>query len=277
MPSACRSIAAAGVLLVLLTADRVDARELRICADPANLPFSHRNLQGFENRIAEVLAKDHGPVTYVWQRMGRSFVREYINSGKCDMLLGIPKNFNAMLATEPYYRSSYVFVVRRAAGLKDLTLNEPVLRKLKIGVQVLDDDYAPPARALSNRGMQANIVGFRSTGDEAGSIVDAVARRSVDVAIVWGPLAGFFARRHGRQLTIVPVEPQVDPPGLPFTFEISMGVSKQNKKLRDELNGFLERHAEEIQSILREYGVPQLPMISENPRTKAIRKTQGKQ
>jgi mxaJ protein len=201
--------------------------------------------------------------------MGRSFVREYINSGKCDMLLGIPKNFNAMLATEPYYRSSYVFVARRDARLKDLTLNEPVLRKLKIGVQVLDDDYAPPARALSSRGMQTNIVGFRTTGDDAASIVNAVARRSVDLAIVWGPLAGFFARRHGQQLMVTPVEPQVDPPGLPFTFEISMGVSKQNKALRDELNGFLERHADEIQSILREYGVPQLPMISENLRTKA--------
>jgi len=262
MRSLCLSLSKGFSALVLFTS-AASARELRICADPANIPFSNRSLEGFENRIADLLAQDFGSVTYVWQRMGRSFVREYINSAKCEMLIGIPKNFSPMLTTVPYYRSSYVFVLLRDRSSSGLTLNHPMLHNMKIGVQVLDDDYAPPARALAARGMQANVVGFRSTGKEAFSIIEAVASRQVDMAIVWGPLAGYFALPLRRQLKLIPLEPEIDPPGLPFTFEISMGVAKGNGQLRDELNIFLNRRRKEIQSILQVYGVPQLPMISQ--------------
>jgi len=230
---------------------------LRVCADPANLPFSNRRQQGFENRIAELLAKDmHARLSYQWQRMGRGFVREYLSNGKCDMVVGIPMNYAQMLTTRPYYRSTYVFVSRRSARIQPASFNDPELHSMKVGVQVLDDDYAPPAHALARRGMQANIVGFETTGVNAASIIRAVTNKKVDTAIVWGPLAGYFAKQYPGRLTLTPVQPEVDPPGLPFTFAISMGVRKGNTQLRDTLEHFLDRHQREVESILRKYGVP---------------------
>ena len=204
-----------------------------------------------------MIARDmHARLTYVWQRMGRGFVREYFGTSKCDMVVGIPTNYNQLLTTRPYYRSTYVFVSRRNAQIKPASLNDPALHGMKVGVQVLDDDYAPPARALARRGMQANIVGFNSTGNEAASIVRAVAAGKVDTAVVWGPLAGYFARQSPKKLVLNPVTPEVDPPGLPFTFAISMGVRKGNTELRDRLQSFLDRHAREIEAILENYGIP---------------------
>jgi quinoprotein dehydrogenase-associated probable ABC transporter substrate-binding protein len=240
------------------------ARDLRVCADPDNLPFSNMKQQGFENRIAELIARDlHANLQYVWQRMGRGFVREYINKGACDVLIGIPAQYRPMLTTAPYYRSTYVFVTRRDHALKPASLNDPALHQMKIGVQALEEEYTPPATALARRGMQSEIVGF-DTIEDPESIMRAVADGKVDTAIVWGPLAGYFAREFGNGLQITPVTPEVDPPGVPFTFAISMGVRKGNTALRDELDRELQRHHDEIQKILIEYGVPQLELA---PRT----------
>jgi mxaJ protein len=237
----------------------VGQRQLRVCADPDNLPFSNRLQQGFENHIAKLLARDmHARLSYEWQRMGRGFVREYLGKARCDLVVGIPANFSQLLTTRPYYRSTYVFVSRRRAQVRPANLNDPALHRMKVGVQVLDDDYAPPAHALARRGMQANIVGFETTGGDAPSIVRAVVNRKVDTAVVWGPLAGYFARRYPGRLTLTPVQPEVDPPGLPFTFAISMGVRKGNTQLRDRLQQFLDRRDGQIQTILRAYGVPQI-------------------
>lgn len=251
---------ACALILPLLSATAL-ARDLRICADPDNLPFSNSKQQGFENRIAELVANElHAHVTYVWQRMGRGFVREFLNRSQCDLLVGVPANFRPVLTTTPYYRSSYVFVTRRDRDLKLASLNDPALHRLKIGVQVLDEDYTPPASALARRGMQNEIVGFDSTGEDADSILRAVANRQIDTAIVWGPLAGYFSSKFGGALQLSPVTPEVDPPGLPFTFAISMGVRKGNTALRDELEGVLSRRHSEINKILRDYGVPQLEL-----------------
>jgi quinoprotein dehydrogenase-associated probable ABC transporter substrate-binding protein len=237
----------------------VGQRQLRVCADPDNLPFSNRLQQGFENHIAELLARDmHARLSYEWQRMGRGFVREYLGKAHCDMIVGIPTNFSQLLTTRPYYRSTYVFLSRRAAQVRPASLNDPALHRMKVGVQVLDDDYAPPAQALARRGMQANIVGFETTGDDAPSIIRAVVNRKVDTAVVWGPLAGYFASRYPGRLTLTPVQPEVDPPGLPFTFAISIGVRKGNTQLRDRLQQFLDRHHSQIQTILHTYRVPQI-------------------
>lgn len=235
-------------------------RELKVCADPDNLPFSNTRQQGFENRIAELVARDlNAHLTYVWQRMGRGFVREYLNKSVCDLLIGIPANYRPVLATSPYYRSTYVFVTRRNGEVKPASLDDPVLRRMKIGVQVLEEEYTPPGTALARRGLQNDIVGFETMGDDADSIMRAVADRKVDTAIVWGPLAGYFASKvAGLQLT--PVVPEVDPPGVPFTFAISMGVRKGNTQLRDELEAELAKRRHEIEGILSTYGVPQLEM-----------------
>jgi len=126
------------------------------------MPFSNMKQQGFENRIATIVANDlEAQLTYVWQRMGRGFVREYLDKSRCDLLIGIPSNFRPVLTTTPYYRSTYVFVSRRAQTL-ELTggFDSPDLRRLKIGVQVLEEEYAPPGEALSRRGLQGAIGGF---------------------------------------------------------------------------------------------------------------------
>jgi quinoprotein dehydrogenase-associated probable ABC transporter substrate-binding protein len=265
MSSLCRKLLSIAITLCVSVPLLGQSREYRVCADPDNLPFSNRKQQGFENRIADLLARDrHARIIYVWQRMGRGFVREYFGKSRCDLVIGIPEKYNQLLTTRPYYRSSYVFVSRRNAHLHPASLNDSSLRQMRIGVQILDDDYAPPAMALARRGMQANLVGFETTGNDAPSIMRAVADRKVDTAIVWGPLAGYFAQQYPGKLTLTPVQPSVDPPGVPFTFAISMGVKKGNTQFRDELQTFLDRRHQGIEAILRRYRVP---LISANDAT----------
>lgn len=256
----CSSFLRVACATALLISSSVFARDLRVCADPDNLPFSNTKQQGFENQIAELVARDlHANLVYQWQRMGRGFVRDYLNAGECDALIGIPANFKPVLTTSPYYRSTYVFVTRKDGKLKPASLDDPALHELKIGVQVLEEDYTPPATALARRHLQDQIVGFDTTGEDADSIIRAVVDRKVGTAIVWGPLAGFFAKKYpGLQLT--PVEPEVDPPALPFTFAIAMGVRKGNTTLRDELESVIEKRQTEINAILDRYGIPRLEM-----------------
>jgi mxaJ protein len=234
-------------------------KELRVCADPNNLPFSNIKQQGFENHIAEVIASDlHAHLTYVWQRMGRGFVREFLNKDRCDLLIGIPADFKPVLTTAPYYRSSYVFVVRRDAAYKPASLEDPALRNVKVGVQALDDEYTPPAEALIQRGMRDSLVTYHTVGEDAEAIVRAVLNKEVAVAIVWGPLAGYWAHHNSGALECTPVYPESEPPGLPFTFEISMGVRKGNTSLRDAVQQALTRRGAEIKNILANFAVPQL-------------------
>jgi mxaJ protein len=247
--------------LILAMGVHAQTRELRVCADPNNMPFSTRKETGFENRIAALVARDlSARLTFVWQRMGRGFVREYLDKAQCDLLIGIPTNYRPVLTTSSYYRSTYVFVSRQ--GERIPSLNSPALHGSKIGVQVLDEQYTPPGEALARRGLQGALVGFDTTGDGANSIVRAVADHKIDVAIVWGPRAGFFAKEFGHNLRVTPVEPEVDPPGLPFTFEISMGVRKGDLALRDQLEQILQNRRADIRIILDDFGVPQLPLAS---------------
>jgi len=247
--------------VLLFCALTAHARELRVCADPDNLPFSNRNQQGFENKIAEMLAHDlHADLKYEWQRLGRGFVREYLGKSRCDLLVGIPVNYKPVLTTAPYYRSTFVFVTRRNRNLRNLSLDDPALHSMKIGVQALEEEYAPPGDALARRGMQASIVAFDTSGPHANSIVRAVAKGDIDAAIVWGPLGGYFGKPFGASIVLTPVTPEVDPPGIPFTFAIAMGVRKGNTGLRDELQHFITSRRSAIQRILRAYGVPELEM-----------------
>jgi mxaJ protein len=236
----------------------VAAEPLRVCTDPDNLPFSNRQGQGFDNKIAELLGNELGrPVKFVWQRAGRGFIRENLNKGVCDVLVGVPAQFRPVLTTAPYYSSSYVFVTRKNGGPKIDSFDDPRLKKMKIGVQILDDDYAPPARALARRQLAANIVGFDTTGAESGKIIQAVARGKINTAIVWGPLAGYYASRSRIPLTLSPVIPEIDPPALPFRFAIAVGVRKSDQNLKKQIERALIKKHAEIERILRAYSVPQ--------------------
>jgi mxaJ protein len=235
-----------------------DAQQLRVCADPDNMPFSNDKKQGFENVLATVIASDlKEPLVYVWQRMGEGFVREYLNQSRCDLLIGIPTDFHAVSATKPYYRSTYVFLVRTDSPFKPTSLDDPGLTAKRIGVQALDEQYTPPGQALVRRGLQNSIRAYHTVGGDAGSLIHAVLNRDVDVAVAWGPLAGYYARQSKENLEITPIQPESDGP-LPFTFQISIGVKKGNEQLRAALDGVLVRQKTEISRILQDYGVPSL-------------------
>lgn len=233
-------------------------RELKVCADPDNLPFSNRAQQGYENKIAQLIAADlQMQINYVWQRMGRGFVREFMTNGRCDVVLGIPVNFRPLLTTAPYYRSTYMFVTRSDAKFQPVSLDDQGLKQTRIGVQSLDEEYTPPGEALARRGLQTQIHAFQ-LGADTSNIVDAIRDDQVGTAIIWGPLAGFLVKQSHDELRMTPVRPEIDPPGLAFTFAISMGVRKGNTELQSELNNFLATHREDMRAILKSYGVPLL-------------------
>ena len=239
---------------------------LRVCADPNNLPFSNQRGEGFENKLAELLAHDLGErVEYTWWAQRRGFFRNTLRAGTCDIVIGVPAAFEMALTTRPYYRSTYVFLTRKDRHLDLTSLDDPTLKKLKIGVQIIGDDFsnAPPAHALSRRNIVGNVKGYTVYGDYSqpnppARIVDAVAKGDVDVAIVWGPLAGFFAKQSRVPLEIVPVSPQIDQPFLPFVFDISMGVRRDDQQLRDQIEEVLEKRRDEVDRILRDYAVPRV-------------------
>jgi mxaJ protein len=237
---------------------------LRVCADPNNLPFSNRRGEGFENKLAEMLAREMSlRLEYTWWAQRRGFFRSTLKAGLCDVVMGVPTSLEMALTTAPYYRSTYVFLYRKDRGLKIASFDDPALRELKIGVQMIGDDFSntPPAHALTNRGIVENVRGYMVYGDyaretPAASIVEAVESREVDVAVVWGPLAGYFARRR-KSLEIVPVKPEIDQPFLPFVYDISVGVRRTDQDLRDRIEGILQRKRPEIRSLLKDYGIPE--------------------
>jgi mxaJ protein len=239
---------------------------LRVCADPNNLPFSNQRGEGFENKIAELLAHDMGErVEYTWWAQRRGFFRNTLRAGTCDIVIGVPAAFEMALTTKPYYRSSYVFLSRKDRHLNLTSLDDPKLKTLTIGVQIIGDDFsnAPPAHALGRRNIVGNVKGFTVYGDYSqpnppARIVDAVAKGDVDVAIVWGPLAGYFAKQARVAMEVVPVSPQIDQPFLPFVFDISMGVRRDDPQFKDQVEQVLDKRRSEIDQILREYAVPRV-------------------
>jgi mxaJ protein len=252
---------------VLLTKSPRESGVIRVCADPNNMPFSNERGEGFENRVVEAVAKELGArVEYTWWAQRRGFFRSTLKAGMCDLVAGVPSGFEMAQTTSPYYRSTYVFVYRKDRGLDLRSFDDPRLRTLKIGVQMIGDDFAntPPAHALTNRHIVGNVRGYMVYGDyskpgPASNIIDAVVRGEVDVAVAWGPLAGYYARRQRMvPLAVVPVSPQIDLPFLPFVYDISMGVRRGDNAFRDEIEGAMGRRRAEIDRILDWYGVPRV-------------------
>jgi len=239
-------------------------KQFRVCADPYNFPFSNRQLEGFENKIAALIAKEIGaPLSYVWWGQRRGFIRNTINASlkeaRCDVVIGVPSGYDLVQPTKPYYRSTYVFVYPKGKGLHIQSLDDPILKKLKIGVHLFGDDYTnpPPVHELAKRGVVDNVVGFDtfySPKNPPNAIIDAVANGKVDAAIVWGPAAGYFAARQHVPLEVVPVpSTKTD---LPFAFDMSLGVRKGDDALKAQMEQVLDKKQAEIRKILTDYGVP---------------------
>lgn len=240
------------------------ARVLRVCADPNNMPFSDSAGHGFENRIARLVAHDlHEPVHYTWWAQRRGFVRNTLSADRCDVVIGIIAGDDQLATTKPYYSSTYVFVTRRSSGLHVASMDDPRLHHVRIGIHVIGDDYnsLPPGVALAGRGIVRNVVGYSIYGNYAqasppSTLVSAVAQGKVDVAIAWGPLAGYYAARSRVPLDVTPVSNAMAGHGIPFSYAIAMGVRKGDTTLLGALQRELDRRGAAIRRILRDYGVP---------------------
>ncbi len=261
----------AAVLLALLAtapaplrpdAARAGPRALRVCVDPNDLPFSAQGRDGLDVRIATIVAGDLGArLELVWVPLRRGLVRNTLGAGRCDALMGVPAGWERVLATRPYYRSSYVFVSRAGAGAPFRSLDDPRLRSARVGVELVGGDAGnpPAAYALAARGIVDNVVGFMVYGDTrdvvpGGAIVRAVEAGRLDVAVVWGPRAGYAARRDPR-LVVTPVSPERDGPR-PFAFDVAIGVRRGDVALRDALDAAIARERPQIDRVLAAYGVP---------------------
>lgn len=237
---------------------------LTVCADPNNLPFSNSAQQGFENRVVRLVADGlHQQVRYIWWAQRRGYVRNTLGAGKCDLWPGVAAGVEMAATTRPYYRSSYMFVTRQSERLAGLTLDDPRLKRLKLGVQMIGDDAmnTPPAHALARRGLIGNVRGYMLYGDYSqpnppAAILNAVADGEIDAGLVWGPLAGWYARHSSVPLRLERVTPWLDGAQWPMVFDISMGVRKDRPDLRSAVDRLLMQHRVRIRSILTEYGIP---------------------
>jgi mxaJ protein len=256
-----------GCGLALLAQRSVARAPLRVCADPNNLPFSNQREQGFENKLAQLIASDLGrSVSYTWAPQRRGFLRNTLNAELCDVVMGVPAKLDSVATTQPYYRSGYVLVsAPRVPVLSSLAA--PELHQLRIGVPLVGDDGAnpPPVLALAAHGLLSNVRGYSVYGDyrddsPPAQLLRALRRGEIDVAIAWGPLAGYYAAHPAPALSYAFLPESEAPPGLTFSFEIAMGVRHSDKALLGELNAALLRRKREISALLASYGVPRLPL-----------------
>ncbi|HET6632402.1 MAG TPA: quinoprotein dehydrogenase-associated putative ABC transporter substrate-binding protein [Rhodanobacteraceae bacterium] len=239
---------------------------LRVCADPNDLPFSNRAGEGFENKLADMLAKAMGKtVDYTWRARRRHFLRDTLHARRCDVVMALPTRDTDALTTAPYYRSSYALVYRANAPYKINSLEDPRLRTLQIGVHAVGDDWVdlPGGAVLAHRGIVRNVHIYKLYADygrasPSADLIEAVANGDVDVAIAWGPLAGYFATRQKTPLVVVPLEHTHAI--LPFEFSISLAVRHGDTALRDKLNAILAEKHDAIHALLARYGVPQLAL-----------------
>lgn len=228
--------------------------EMRVCGYPDSLPFSDSQEGGFENRIAVIIAEElDAELSYVWWPQDATMLRDQLGEGHCDLLLGVPAGFEELPTTVAYYQSPYVFVYRSDSGVSVQSLDDAELAELRIGLQ----SYGiPPHDALLNRGLADRIVLIPPMTDDDGTVIEAVGRGDVDLAIAWGPVAAYHAGRSGVELEIVPVSPEVDIPFISMVLPMTMGVRRGDEIFRDTLNRAISQRWDEIQAVLADYGVP---------------------
>lgn len=240
------------------------ADEFRVCADKDNLPYSNDKMEGFENRIAELIAKDLGKQVkyqFWYDRIG--FIRNTLNARRCDVIIGTSAGNDMMLTSKPYYRSGYVFVYKKSSGYNIKDWDSPDLRKAKIGVV----GQTPPSRPIADKGLMENARPYRIMRDlnlPPSFMIDDLVKGDIDVAIVWGPIGGYYAKKSSTELVVVPVPEyeQENVHGKEY-WNISMGVRKREKDRIAQINDVLERRKDEIARILDEYGIPHVPVVDE--------------
>ncbi len=236
----------------------VDRSKLRVCADPSDLPFSNQAGEGFENRIAELLAAKLGvQLTYTWYPQSMGFVRNTLNAGACDVVINVPAPNGLMQNTNPYYRSSYALVQRADANSKVTSLHDPMLADRQIGAVA----GTPPVTLLAQQGLLRKLKPYQlivdTRFDNSGrQMVEDVAAGVIDVGILWGPIAGYWAKQQKVPLEVTPLTGEEK--GLRLDFRMSMGLRRNEPNWKHDLNDFLAANGDAIQAILLDYGIPLL-------------------
>jgi len=260
-----------GALLAASTAwaddhpEAVDRTAFRVCSDPSNLPFSNDKGEGFENKIAELLATKLGvPLKYIWYPNSIGFLRNTLRVRRCDIVMGIVTGADLVQNTNPYYRSVYVMVTRKADNITADKIEDPQLKSLKIGLTA----GAPPADIAAKNGLAANIKPYDLYVDTRNQtpgkdMINDLANKQIDVAILWGPIAGYFAAQHGDELKVTPL--LNEPKSTRMEFFITMAVRPGENKWKNDINALIRENQPEIAKILNDYHIPLL-----NPRGELI-------
>jgi quinoprotein dehydrogenase-associated probable ABC transporter substrate-binding protein len=261
------AVAALGLAAFLLAgqgaaAPSAAAWEMRVCADPDYMPQSNRDGEGYENKIVEILADELGAeLTYQWWTLAPSMVTEQLREGNCDMMIGVPDGGEGIIATIAYYRSPYAFVYRADEDYDIATFDDEILTQLQLGTT---SEGTSSHLALARRGMldkitvSSEFVGT-NTGARFAGLIDAVAEGDIDVAVPWGPVAGYYAARQDPPLKVVPV-PEFDIPFTPMYHSIVIALRLGDEEFRDLLDGAIARRWDDIYAVLAEYNVPTLPL-----------------
>jgi quinoprotein dehydrogenase-associated probable ABC transporter substrate-binding protein len=262
------AIRIAGLLIAALSAfgslaygqtstDLVQRSALRVCADPANLPFSNKAREGFENKLADLLAKSLGvPVTYTWFPQAVGFVRNTLRARSCDIIMGFAQGHELVLGTNAYYRSAYVLVYAAGSDLEGVdTLGDPRLRDKHIGVVA----GTPPATILAVNGLIAKAKPYQLMVDRrfenpAEEMLNDLVANKIDAGLLWGPIGGYYAKQRKEQIRVVPLLKEKTGPRM--AYRITMGIRHGETDWKHQLNQFIETHQKEINAILLDYGVP---------------------
>jgi quinoprotein dehydrogenase-associated probable ABC transporter substrate-binding protein len=239
------------------SAELVDPKVLRVCADPRNLPFSDEAGQGFENKLAELLAQKIGePTAYTYFPQVIGFVRNTLNALRCDVIMGVAVGDDLVQTTNPYYHTTYAFVFKPGNGLDGIdSLEDPRLKGRHIGVVA----GTPPATVMASLGLMGLAKPYALTFDSrvdapARTMMDDVAAGQIDAGVLWGPIAGYYAQHATPRLSVVPLVKE----RARMDFRIAMGVRRSDQEWKRRLNRLIAESQPEIDRILTEYGVPLL-------------------
>ena len=249
----------------------VDPKVLRVCADPRNLPFSNQNGEGFENKLAQFLGtKFNKQVAYTWYPQAPGFVRNTLSALKCDVIIGYPQGSDVVQTTNPYYRTSYALVFKPGSGFDDIkTLADPRLKEKRLGVIA----GTPPSTYMATSGLMARakpyplVVDTRFDNSIEVMIKDLIAG-DIDAGVLWGPLAGYYAKESKEPLAVVPLIQEQSGP--PMVYRIAMGVRPSDQQWKRQLNQAIQQNQAAINHILLGFGVPLLdennkPITEERP------------
>jgi len=239
--------------------------EFKVCADPDNMPFSNNKQEGFEDKIAALIAEDLGqPLSFLYAFNRQGFLRNTINARRCDVIMGVPPDYDPVLTSKPYYRTGHVFVWRKESGFNITGWDSPDLKKGVIGVT----DKSPASVPMNEHGLIEHSKPYRIQRDlniPASYLIDDLEKGEIDVAIAWGPIGGYFAKQSKvpMEVRLTPEYEKQNARGKEY-WNISVGVRHSDKERMKLIQASLDRNHDKIMKILNDYGVLTVPVVEDD-------------